>query len=310
MFARSIETVFIMLTLILIGWIISYKGWLNADSKRFLNKLIVKIAIPASIISNFFTSFPKEMLSSSAWLVGIPILNMVFLFFISKFLIKVFKISTNRAGTFIAMCVVSNCMFFGFPIALSLFGDASIPFVMFYYIANSIMFWGFLSPIMIGADKDKKTSLLKTSKRFLSIPFVTVLICCVLLYLNYSPPTFIMKLSNQISGIVTPLASIFVGRIIYEIDFREFKFDRSVLLVIFMRFLVAPALMILVTRFFNLPMLIGQVYTIQAAMPVMLQTTLISELHGKDSRYAATVLSTTTILSLLFIPIYILILTM
>lgn len=80
------------------------------------------------------------------------------------------------------------------------------------------------------------------------------------------------------------------------------------LVVIAMRFIVAPILMFYITTFFNLPKLAVQVFTIQSAMPVMTQTILVAEMYEADSQYVATNISLTTLLSLFFIPLYMLIL--
>lgn len=299
-----------MLILLGVGWVLSYIGWLDAGSKNFLNKFIIKICVPCVTITNFFQSFPREMLSSSGIYVLAPLMNMFILFMVSQLIYKILKNEPHRLGSFAAMCAVSNCNLFGLPISISLFGEESLPFVFYFYIANSIIFWGLCNPMMMKDKKNLEISFFNSIKKVFSIPFVTVIVCVALLWLNFTPPTFVLNLTKYFANLVTPLAFILVGRIMYEIDFKDFKVDLSVFLITVMRFVIAPGLMIIFSKLFNISEMGTQVYIILSAMPVMIQTTLISELYGTDSRYSATALSATTILSLAFIPIYMLIMPM
>ena len=175
MFLRSVETVFVMIILISIGWIMSYRKWIDEDIKIFLNKLIVKVSIPALTIYNFFESFDREIISSSGKYVLVVLSSMISLYIISSIVGRILKVDSIRSGSFVAMSTVSNSMFFGLPISLGLFGEKSIPYVLFYYIANTIMFWGVCSPrIMKDGDMESKKKI--DFKKIFNIPLTTILI--------------------------------------------------------------------------------------------------------------------------------------
>ncbi|MBZ2174024.1 AEC family transporter [Schnuerera sp. xch1] len=307
MFLKSVESIFILIILICVGWVMSKIGWINDDVKSFLNKVTVKVGVPALTVTNFFKNFSNQMLISSFKFVGIALLSIIILIIISKVISKIMKIELMKSGSFVSMSSVSNSMFFGLPICLSLFGEISIPYVLFYYIANTIIFWGILSP-MIARDGNKKVNNISQNlQNIFNIPLITVIVSGILLYFNFEPPSIVLKTTKYFSSLVTPLASIIVGKIIYDIDFSKYKLDKSIFTVVFMRLIVSPSIMYIITRFFNLPVLAIQVFIIQSAMPVMMQTTIVSELYKTDSKYVATSLSITTLLSLFTIPFYILI---
>ena len=83
MFLRSIETVFIMIILISIGVIMSYKGWISEETKRFMNKLIVKVSIPALTIYNFFETFDRDIITSSGKYMLVVFTSMIILYIFS-----------------------------------------------------------------------------------------------------------------------------------------------------------------------------------------------------------------------------------
>lgn len=307
MFYKSIETVIVMLCLIGSGWLLSYKKWMNVESKKFINKLLINIAIPSLIITKFFESFPRDVLNASGRFIFIIAFSMSIILIISNLVLKFINIDSIRSGSFISMCVVSNNMTFGLPICLSLFGNSAIPFIMYYYIANTVIFWTVLSPRIMRDANVKQNNSFDNIKKIFNPPLITILTCIALIYLGFTPPTLLLKISKYFSDLVTPLASILVGRIIFEIDFKSFKIDISIIAIILMRFIISPTIMFIVTSFLKLPQLAILVFTLQSAMPVMMQINLVSELYGTDSKYVATAISLTTSLSLFFIPLYMII---
>jgi predicted permease len=75
-----------------------------------------------------------------------------------------------------------------------------------------------------------------------------------------------------------------------------------------MRFVGVPALMLLLCSLFGITGLARSVFFIQAAMPVMTQSVVVSGLAGADEQYNALGMSFTTLLCLVAIPVLMLIL--
>jgi hypothetical protein len=302
---NSIESALVLIMLIASGWIMSKAGWINEDVKEFLSKVAIQIGVPALVVSKFFGSLSKEMLISLSKFIAISVLSMIIMIVLSTFIWKILKIGTRKRGSFVSMSTVSNSMFFGLPICLSLFGEESIGYILSYYIANTVVFWAILSPMIAKDGTNEINNSFENLKKIFNIPLITVIISGILVFLNLKPPTVILRTAAYFSNLVTPLACMVVGKIIYDIDFARYKIDKSIVVVIIMRFIIAPTVMYIVARYFQLPALVSQVLILQAAMPVMMQTSVVSEIYKADSQYVATSLSLTTIFSLITIPIYI-----
>lgn len=302
-FLNAVETIVFMFALIFTGWILSHIGWLKEENKEFLTKLVVGVSVPALVVNNFFTSFDRDLLASSLGLVLIAGLSILIILAISLGLASLLKLEADRKAPFVTMSAVSNSIFFGLPVCLGLFGDSSLPFILFYYLANTIIFWAICAP-MIMASKDKETKRGTNLKKILNPPLITILISALLLYINFSPPRLVLKIADSLSSFVTPLASLVIGRVIYEMDLKKLKIDLSTGLVLVFRFILAPGLMHLTGKGLGMGGLALQVFTIQAAMPVMTQALLVTELAQADSEYVATNIFLSTILSLVFIPLY------
>jgi predicted permease len=293
-----------MILMIGVGWLMSYAGWLNTEGKRFIHLFIINISIPALTLTNFFQMFPKEMIGSTIRFVLIGILSMMVVFVLSEIVAKVIKLEKIKSGSFVSMSSVSNSLFFGMPIVLSLFGEVSLPYILFYYIANTSVFWGICAPRIMRDGDIKRIKVSQNIKKIFNAPFVALILSILLLAVDLRPPTLVLMVASYLGRPVTPLAAIFVGRIIYEIDFKNYKFESSMLGILFLRFIASPAVMFLMTRLFQLDKLSTQVLVIMAAMPAMIQTSLVSEMYGTDSKYVAFAISLTTVMGLFFIPFY------
>jgi predicted permease len=101
---------------------------------------------------------------------------------------------------------------------------------------------------------------------------------------------------------------LFIGITIHEISFKDIKPSKDMAAVFFGRFILSPFVVLVVSHFFPIPTLMRNVFVIQAAMPVMTQVAIITKTYDGDSKYAAVMVTVTTIACLLFIPIYMIIL--
>lgn len=90
----------------------------------------------------------------------------------------------------------------------------------------------------------------------------------------------------------------------YGVNLRDIKLTKDVLAVVAGRFLISPLVVIAVVYFIPIPDLMKRVFVIQSALPVMTQAAIMSKVYEADSEYAAVLVTLTTALSLIAIPIY------
>ena len=75
------------------------------------------------------------------------------------------------------------------------------------------------------------------------------------------------------------------------------------MLILFGRFVISPLLMTLIVWQANLPHLMKEVFIIQSAMPVMTNAPIIARMYDVDTDYAAVMVTETTLLTMLVVPI-------
>ncbi|OOM14330.1 AEC family transporter [Clostridium saccharobutylicum] len=307
---NALGSVFSIVLMISAGYFLSHKGWFDEKTSKLFSKLVCNLAIPCLMISQFTESFDRDKLTNLSTGLFAPFTSMAIGYLIAVVISKVIRVRKGRIGTFRSMFFVSNSIFIGLPVNMALFGEKSIPSVLLYYIANTTFFWT-LGAYEISRDGESKNAnifSLDTLKRIISPPLIGFVLGVILVVLNIHLPKFILDTCKYFGNLTTPLAMLFIGITIHSVDLKQFKFSIDMLAILLGRFVVSPILIFMLCNFSNTPLLTKEVFVIQAAMPVMTNTSIVSKCYNADYEYATVNTIITTILSLLVIPIYMLIL--
>lgn len=198
----------------------------------------------------------------------------------------------------------SNTVFVGLPINMALFGNKSIPYVLIYYMANTTFFWT-IGTYLIQRDGDKKTAfdLKRTLGKIFSPPLLGFIVGVIFVLLKVKLPTFVNSDLLYLGNLTIPLSMIFIGISISKAGLNRISIGKDNLLLLLGRFILAPLMMYILVTPTNIPLLMKQVFILQAAMPVMTNAPVVANLYGADSEYAAVMVTETTLTSLIVVPI-------
>ena len=303
-FLRSISGILVILGMMLVGFIIGEKGWFDDKSRGLLAKLVTQVALPCYMLYTITQRFTAADLLKMLPALRFPALSMVILLGIATGVARIFAVRQDRRGLFISMFFNSNTIFVGLPINQALFGDASIPYVLIYYMCNTTFFWT-LGTYLIQRDGEGEAQFdLKTSlKKVFSPPLMGFLLGLVLVMLQIKLPAFLASDLQYLGNLTTPLSMIFIGLSVSHVGVKQLVLGKDQLLILLGRFLVAPLLMATIVYWVPLPSLMKQVFIIQSAMPVMTNAPVVARLYGADSDYAAVMVTETTLATMVVIPI-------
>ncbi len=188
--------------------------------------------------------------------------------------------------------------------------EASLPFVLLYYIANTSLFWtvgvyGIARDGSIRRGRPRPALVSGESlKRILSPPLVAFLTAVALILVGVRLPKVLMHSCKTLGAMTTPLSMLFIGIVIARVEWKKLKLEVDLLLVLAGCFLLSPLVLVLMARWMALPLLMKKVFFVQAAMPAMTQTPILAEAYGADSEYAGLGRALTTVLGLATIPLY------
>ena len=303
-FLRSISGILVILGMILVGFVIGEKGWFDDKSRGLLAKLVTQVALPCYMLYTITQRFTAADLLIMLPALRFPALSMVILLGIATGVARIFAVRQDRRGLFISMFFNSNTIFVGLPINQALFGDASIPYVLIYYMCNTTFFWT-LGTYLIQRDGEGEAQFdLKTSlKKVFSPPLMGFILGLVMVMLQIKLPAFLASDLQYLGNLTTPLSMIFIGLSVSHVGVKQLVLGKDQLLILLGRFLVAPLLMATIVYWVSLPSLMKQVFIIQSAMPVMTNAPVVARLYGADSDYAAVMVTETTLATMVVIPI-------
>ncbi|MCH4172146.1 MAG: AEC family transporter [Lactobacillus sp.] len=303
-FFGSLSGVLIILVMIAVGYVLTRAGWFDDQASRLIARLVTQVALPCYMIDTIMRDFSKKQLQTLLPDLRFPVISMIILFALSFAAVQVFQIRKSRVGLFKSMFFNSNTVFIGLPVNKALFGNASLPYVLVYYMANTFFFWT-LGVYLIKKDGTGEASFnfLTAIKKVFSPPLFGFILGVIFVLLGWHLPVFIMSDFYYIGALTIPLSMFFIGIQIALVGLRHFSFSKDSLGILLGRFILAPIIMACLVLPTHLPVLLKQVFIMQSAMPVMTNAPVVSKLYGADADYAAIMVTESTVISMAVIPI-------
>ncbi|MEG1548332.1 MAG: AEC family transporter [Clostridia bacterium] len=308
-FLNSISAVALILVIASFGYLAGKLGWLGPETKKFIVKMLNNVAVPCLCVKNLLGDVSLDMFSQAGPLLLAALISISFTLALGLLLAKLLKIPHRRYGGFVAMCAFSNSIFVGYPMCIELFGEAAVPYIMMFYIVNTALFWT-VGEILIrrsGETENKSFSLSGCMRGMLTPPLIALVICAALLAMDFKAPSFVLSLCTYMGGLVTPLALIYIGYLIYETGIKNIKLTRDMWAVMLVRFVAAPVSMLLLCRWFSIEGIARGVNVIEAGMPIMIQSVVLASAMGADDAYNAVGMSVTTAACFVVVPLLMLI---
>jgi malate permease and related proteins len=304
---KSIESILTIIILIAIGYIFTHAGWFNESTSKLFSRIVMNISLPCYMFFNITTTFDRAQLESLSRNLIVPFVSIGISYLLSIVVSNVIKVDRSRKGVFRSMFFASNTMFIGLPVNLALFGEASVPFVLLYYLANTTFYWTVGAyEVRMDNPLNKHMPILNfsTVKRIFNPAVIGFSAGVAVVLTGLNMPAFISDSSKYIGNLTTPLAMFFTGIVLYSVKLREIKFDKDVITLLLARALICPFLVLLLLHFFPVPKLMGMVFVIQAAMPAITSTGVVAREFGSDYKFASVMTVVTTAASLVIIPVY------
>ena len=307
-FLHAVASVTIILLLTATGYFCARMGWMSPDVKRFISKFTMSVAIPCMCVYGLTNNLTHELLAGSLGFLLVPLLSTVGAFLLSLLVGRLLKLPRRKLGVFMMMCSVSNAIFIGLPMCTELFGEACTPYVMLYYLVNT-SFVQLVGLSLVrwsgeGGGFDKRMI-----KKFLTTPAVIgVLVSFALVFTGIRLPSLVMSYCKYMNNLVTPLALLLTGYIIYEIGLKNLKLDRDLAIMLLFRFLLVPGVSFALCELFGVAGLGRSVLLVETAMPVVTQTVVAAADYGADEQFAAQGAALSTLACFVVIPVLMLIL--
>lgn len=198
--------------------------------------------------------------------------------------------------------VYSNAGFMGVPLASSLFGSQGVFFAAASLAAFNIFNW--THGIRLFQPKQDQLDHKATLQKVIFNPNIIAIVSGLLIFLlSIKIPFVINQAVKYVGSINTPLSMIVIGNSLAGIKFNRRMFNGKLLLALIMRNLIFPVIAILILRLLGISGIAFYTTIVMAACPVAGILVLFTLQARGNPRQAITLMSISTILSLVTIPL-------
>ena len=307
LFLTSITSIIPIIAIIVLGYILQVKGWFGDAFGPNLSRLIMNVALPASIFVSVMKYLTLDKLISLSGGLLYTFVAFILGYIVAYIAVMLFKVRPGRRGTMINTFVNANTIFIGLPLNVALFGDQALPYFLIYYITNTISTWTLGVYLMTSDSKSgqsKKTSKFDW-KKLLPAPLVGFLVALLFLILRISIPDFATNTLTYVGNIVTPLSLIYIGIVLAKAGLNTIAFDKDTIVTLVGRFILAPLIMLLVLKFFapNMAAVEFKTFMIQSATPALAVLPILANQGKGDVEFSTNVVTLSTVLFIVVIPI-------
>ena len=307
-FLTSLGSIFPIIVMIAIGYILRKRHWFHHTFSENVSKLITNVALPCSIFYSVLKYLDMNVLKELSNRLIFTFASVIIGYITAYIVIKIFKIRRGRRGVFYNAIVNANTIFIGLPLNMALFGEQASKYYLMYYITNTISIWT-LGYILLENDstEEKESKGGFNPKKLLSPPLIAFVAAFIVLVLGISIPKPLVETTKYLGNIVTPLALLYIGIVLADAGLHSINFDLDTILALLGRFVFSSIVMVALLKaagqFIQLDSLEIKTFVIQSAAPVFAALPILTNQTEGDIEYATNVVTTSTILFVVVIPV-------
>lgn len=287
---------------IFIGFVSVKTGYLTADMRNVLSKIIIKITLPLMIVTSLLS---KELNGDTAVNAAVAaasaVVVMTVLYFLGLGTASLFRLKEPTKTLHAVLSGSGNVGFLGYPVSLAVFGTEGLFYAVIYGMVNDAVFWtvGVYLINRSGGSLLGKQAL----KKLINPNTVAFLIGVPLLFFGVKLPPLLQDAFTGIGSVTTYMSMLFIGMTLATIDIKSLYKRVSMIAPAVIKMVIVPILVAaLLVRFGLNPVTIGAV-VLEIAMPAQTVASIVAMDANSDEKYAAEYIFFSTLLSLITLPL-------
>lgn len=286
--------------MILVGFYGNKKKIISSQMNKGLADILIQIALPFMIVTSFIFTYDKTIQTNVIKAFYYSFLGYILIISISYLLL--FLIQGNKKTILHFANVFPNTGYIGFPILLSIYGPEGVIYGSIFNMFFVIFLWTY--GIML-FKKDSKVETLGTEiKKVLFNPsIIAVLIGIGIMIFRIQLPHALLSAINRIGSITGPLSMMIIGGILAEAKILSYLKDCTIYYGLGTKLIMVPLFVYLVFSYLGGPSKVINSVILMSAMPASAMTSILAESFQKEADYAAVLVSLSTLLALVTIPL-------
>lgn len=287
--------VIIMFILMAVGYVAYRKKWITDQGTKDIGKLLLNIAIPIVVISNFYIEKTAEKTMDLLSSLLFSVLSLAVAILVSALLFH----KQDRIGEFAS--AFSNAGFIGIPLVQATFGSGAVFYISMMIVLVNFLQWTY-GVYTITDDRS-----VMDVKKVMKNPLVLAVAIGLLLYFSQLPlPAIVTTVFSTISGINTPLAMFSSGVYLAQSNLWEMIKKKQVYLVSLSRLVLVP--LVTIFLFKMLPFGTEELklsILCASACPVGSNVAVFAQQYDKDYKRGVEYVCVSTLLSIATLPLII-----
>lgn len=301
---NGIISVLVIFVLLGVGYYFTRTMKWPENTPQVFSTVVVQIAAPAMAITSIENKFTPALLKASVLNLMISAASVFILYFMGMLLAKLLKLPKKKKAVFNTTFAFNNTMFIGLPIISIVFGQEGLPYLFTAYLVSLTMFWS-LGSYTVAKASDDLTSQAFSIRRIFSPGLIGVIIGCILAGFSLRLPVILETSLTYLGDITVPLSLLVIGaNLANTLSKGMFKITLDQVLIMIGKFIISPALCFGLFTLFGVEGLPLHVFIMIAAMPCHAQTAILAQFYDVEGEYASNLVSLSTLISLVTIPVY------
>ncbi len=290
---KIIPVVFIFV----LGYFLKKINLLKKEDGDLFLKIVFYISLPALIILSITN------ITLSLDFIYLPVIAALIIFityFIAYFIGRLLHLQKTSLGVFLVGSMIMN-IGFALPFIIAAYGEEGLARIVLFDFGNGFLVFTFIYYIAYKYGSSKKTSKTMIKKFISSIPIWALIIAIILNLTNLQIPTVANNLFQIIGNMTIPLIMLSLGIYFSPKVVKIFPLISAIVI----RMLFGLLLGFFFVELLNLEGLTRLIILIGSAAPVGYNTLTFSSLENLDKEFAASLVSFSILIGIVFIPILI-----
>ncbi len=292
-----IQRVLMVFSLTLFGVAARKTGIIKEKDRQSLADLIMNLTLPPLVFVAVAADLTWEQLSAGIYS---PLLGLVLVITVMAGALglgRLLRWPAPQTRTISILFAIPNTGFIGFPVIFAVLGREGLAYAVLYDLGTTVALCSLAIWVLTGRSGAKKSW-----KTLLNPALLAMAGGFLVNRLGITLPELVVTPLQIMANATTPLAMLLMGSMLGEVNLRDKRLV-PLGLVCLGKLILYPFLASLLVLPFNLPPLARAAALLQAAMPSMASTPVLTQKYGGDNELAVTAVFITTLLSLVTLPL-------
>lgn len=293
------QTMLKLFFMLVLGYILFKGGVFDEYTNKKISSLIVNCTSPLLVISSM-ASVDSDDKGIVFLLIGLGILMYIGFIIVGKIINHILPFPKKDWPIYECMVVFANTGFMGYPVLMSIFGQASVFYASLLHMAFSLFIYTYA--IMCLTKKDGED--FHFDYKQLITPGIILLFIAILIYIfDIQLPGVILETVDSVGGLTSPLSMMMIGSSLALYPIKDSFTDWRSYLFAVVRLFIMPFMTMLVCRILNVDAYYANIAIVTNAMPVASMVLMMATQYNANKEIVTKNIIVSTLLSVITIPI-------